>query len=100
MGDHYAYCRDLICTGCLPTDEELRAWAAVGGTGLLDLGAELLRRAIPMPSGGLGQTAHTEAMLAAIDHQAEWYLTVSRQLRHELVTGHAPQPWPKVPARA
>jgi hypothetical protein len=94
MGDHYAYCRDLVCTGCLPTDLELLAMHP------LDLGAELLRRAIPMPSGALGQIAHTEAMLAAIDHQAEWYLTVSRQLRHELVTGHDPQPWPPVPARA
>lgn len=99
MGEHYAYCRDLVCLGCLPTMDDLRARAEDGTRGALDIGGKLLKRAIPMPSGGLGQPAHTQAMLAALAHQEEWYLTVSRLCRYELVVGHPMTPWPKVPAR-
>lgn len=73
--EHYAYCRDPECGGCLPTDEEL------AGFDLLPLFAEMLARCIPQRP-----TTKTHAgALAVIIDQGDRYRELAADVRRRRV---------------
>lgn len=69
--DHYCYCTDDACLGCLPTLDDVRAMH------ILDRWAEMFKRCISQTP----ETKTLDGALAAIELDEPWYLDVSRRLK-------------------
>lgn len=72
VGEHYAYCKDPACAGCLPPDEALATLP------IIDLWREMLARCIAQTP----QTKTREGALAVIVADGPRYRELSRNVRN------------------
>lgn len=69
--EHYAYCKDAVCPGCLPSDEALSEWDTIA------LWGEMLARCIAQTPA----TKTHDGALAAIIAGGPGYRALSLRLR-------------------
>lgn len=67
MNEHYAYCKDATCTGCLPSDDDLMTWPIIA------LWGEMLARCIAQTPA----TKTREGALAALIEDGPSYRAAS-----------------------